>query len=712
MTRRSFSTTALLSLIIFATAAADVLLASPTLLVLQTPHSKLVQGALAEFRIIHNNNNASDSTLHFWPFISDSHSKRASSSSSFVQFGANIPLRASPQAGITSSHNLTFLLPLARTGPLTVFAALLRTPQDNGGSSPTPFSGGTSPFTVGYSLDSVAPANILALSNNISLQVLENPDIARALAKRKQRSKSLASKGKTLKLVIYYELWFTPLNIGQWEYAEAIPLVGRYSSTNIGNVSSSNSSASALFSANRAVLLLHSIWLLLSGIDAISIDWTNNCWNQKTGAFAPPPNVQYILDATRNGLLYMALDPEVSAISPEYSLILGLDNGPICGPEALAGQVNMITELYLLSPVLGQRMMRDHRDGDTTGLPILLILDTGNLHASLMTPQLEDALQKYSATYRWMSTQFQYNHLNEQGFVSWMDGVVNPPATISTGGKKNNGTKIAMTITNAFFAGGGWLGEGAMATNNGATLALEAAHAIRTLLLPQQQQPQKQPPLVFLCQFNEFAGQPNGATGYTDSYNVSLSNDFEPVSRTACGLRRPGDAYCGGDGMRWVNLVSAMSSVVASAGNSNRSSSNLYLVFEDPVPWRSVSAAAAASATTRTTISVVTLGHCDALQAVEFAVKNGTSPSSSHDAPWFVLGRFPAAAARGSNKNRMQFQVDLHSANLVQGEYSTLRVRAASEECTSEVSIVDYNQLSSMSEGPFRSEDQVVFLYA
>jgi len=60
-----------------------------------------------------------------------------------------------------------------------------------------------------------------------------------------------------------------------------------------------------------------------------------------------------------------------------------------------------------------------------------------------------------------------------------------------------------------------------------------------------------------VCQWNEFAGTRNGAKEYADSYNVSLSNDIEPISLTDCGYVRPHDRSCGGWGFFYLNMLSA-----------------------------------------------------------------------------------------------------------------------------------------------------------
>jgi hypothetical protein len=65
------------------------------------------------------------------------------------------------------------------------------------------------------------------------------------------------------------------------------------------------------------------------------------------------------------------------------------------------------------------------------------------------------------------------------------------------------------------------------------------------------------PHFLIVCQWNEFAGAPDGSPSYADSYNVTLSNDIEPTSLTECGHVRQGDAGCGGWGFFYLNLMRA-----------------------------------------------------------------------------------------------------------------------------------------------------------
>lgn len=64
---------------------------------------------------------------------------------------------------------------------------------------------------------------------------------------------------------------------------------------------------------------------------------------------------------------------------------------------------------------------------------------------------------------------------------------------------RSDGSTEALTVTPAFFAGGGWLAPAARAQDRGATLTAEMAVAVKY-----------RPTILLVCQWNEWAGQPDG----------------------------------------------------------------------------------------------------------------------------------------------------------------------------------------------------------
>jgi hypothetical protein len=99
-------------------------------------------------------------------------------------------------------------------------------------------------------------------------------------------------------------------------------------------------------------------------------------------------------------------------------------------------------------------------------------------------------------------------------------GAIDPVPTL-----RPDGSCEAVTVTPAYFADGGWLMPSARGQRRGSTLVAELASAAA-----------RAPSVTLICQWNEWAGQPDGLTsGYVDIYNLTFSNDLEPVSPTECG---------------------------------------------------------------------------------------------------------------------------------------------------------------------------------
>jgi hypothetical protein len=88
------------------------------------------------------------------------------------------------------------------------------------------------------------------------------------------------------------------------------------------------------------------------------------------------------------------------------------------------------------------------------------------------------------------------------------------------------------------------------------------------------------PHFLIVCQWNEFAGAPDGSPSYADSYNVSLSNDMEPTSLTECGHVRKGDRACGGWGFTYLNLLRATVEIF-----NNPDSGSSVIALQEPQPY-------------------------------------------------------------------------------------------------------------------------------
>eukprot|EP00054_Salpingoeca_dolichothecata_P005104 m.33155 g.33155 ORF g.33155 m.33155 type:complete len:511 (-) comp15155_c0_seq1:25-1557(-) len=355
--------------------------------------------------------------------------------------------------------------------------------------------GGT--FPVGQELPSPINSTVLGLSNTI--RVFVAPRVIKP---------PFDTKNKTV--CLDWEPWFTEHNAGNWASNEGIPIVGKYNS----------------FDPN--VLKQHVIWMVDAGVNCILVDWSNNIWNQKhwadRGVYA-----QELINATTFMLDQYTLLRSQGLTTPSVVIMVGLDNGPSEPTTCLQEEIDWMEANYLAN-------YSSSLFAQLHGEPVLVVLDTGGQGPSAQPP-----LHSSRYLIRYMGTQLQSNpRLASLGYWSWMDGSLSPvPAMV-------NGTAEALTVTPAFFAGGGWVAPPAVARHGGSTFTTEMQHA-RALL----------PEFLLICQWNEFAGQPNSAKAWVDSYNATLSNDMEPVSLTECGYRRPNDRTCGGWGFQPLNLIRA-----------------------------------------------------------------------------------------------------------------------------------------------------------
>jgi len=246
---------------------------------------------------------------------------------------------------------------------------------------------------------------------------------------------------------------------------------------------------------------------------------------------------------------------------PKVAIMPGISNGPPATMTALNEQLDWIWQNYVLNP----RFKGLFQDYD--GKPLMIILDTGALGSKkgtaasafrvpffkqtlALSEQELDAFRKAQGpvddskfTIRYMSSQNQVTKHHEFGYWSWMDGQLEPLVTY------NNGKPEAITVTPAFFDTLGWTSAGSYGRRGGTTYLESFNYAI-----------QSKPRVIFLHQFNEFAGQSEGhGLGanhdiYLDEHSIELSDDFEPVSLTAPGSRDSS----GGWGFYYMNVTHAL----------------------------------------------------------------------------------------------------------------------------------------------------------
>jgi hypothetical protein len=311
-----------------------------------------------------------------------------------------------------------------------------------------------------------------------------------------------------------WEPWFTPHN-AEWSTGQAVPLVGRY------------------WSWNHGVTRQHMIWLIESGIDFLVVDWTNHLWGKAHWDERPDATNEIVL-CTTLALETLAELRDEGCPVPKMVIYPGLNNGPETTTEAVSEELAWIHHNYIRNPRFHDLFV------DYLGKPLVMIHNGGGPGwiAAKQQPPVDD---RYF-TIRWQSSQSDSNHLNEQGYWSWMDGSLTPTVT------RFRGEPECLTVCAGLFSGGGWKAPTAYGHRNGWTYVESFKVAM-----------EHRPRFLELHQFNEFAGQPEGGGYgpnhdiYVDSYSSELCDDMEPVSLTAPAYR--GD---GGWGFLFLNLTRAL----------------------------------------------------------------------------------------------------------------------------------------------------------
>lgn len=409
----------------------------------------------------------------------------------------------------SSTANCSLLLPLPLAGVMTVQLAVMSAGRQWCSSKAEGCF-----FPVGTPLPT---AGVLALSNALSV-----PVAARQIVPPPGANASAAC--------IDWEPWFTENNLGGAPWlsrpgAEGVPLVGLYSSF------------------NALVVRMHALWLIEAGINCILVDWSNNLWS-KTPWAQRGVAIQELINSTTFALdQYAQLRAEGLAV-PQAIIMIGYKNGPPADPAALRDEVAWIEANYLAKYGAGSFVQLD-------GQPVLVVLDT----ADSTLPQLNLTT---AFAVRYMATQLQeHPALSPAGWWSWMDGTLQPLPAL-----RRDGSAEALTVTPGFFAQGGWLAPEARGVLGGSTFVFTMQSALA-----------HKPSVLLVCQWNEFAGQPGGPSpgaSFVDSYNLTLTNDMEPVSLSECAYTRPGDQgqlpRCNtGWGMAPLNLLRASLAVYRQA---------------------------------------------------------------------------------------------------------------------------------------------------
>ncbi len=309
-----------------------------------------------------------------------------------------------------------------------------------------------------------------------------------------------------------WEPWFSPSN-ANWSTAQAVPVMGFFHSW------------------DRDVTRQHMIWMVESGVDFLVVDWTNHLWGKEHWN-ERGPHANEILHATQMALDVLAEMRDEGIPVPRVVLYPGLNNGPATTTTAVNEELDWIYHTYVRNPRFAGLFL------EYLEKPLVIIHNGGGPKAL----DGQEPIDEEQFTVRWHSSQHDTNHLNEEGYWSWMDGSLEPMLTTYEGEPE------ALTVSVAFFDGRGWTGPGAFGRRNGWTYVESFRSALR-----------HRPKFIEIHQFNEFAGQMEGqgygpdGDLYGDSYSVELSDDIEPVSLSAPGYR--GD---GGWGYLYLNLTRAL----------------------------------------------------------------------------------------------------------------------------------------------------------
>ena len=336
---------------------------------------------------------------------------------------------------------------------------------------------------------------------------------------------------------LQYETWFTPGNAGSWETAEALPVLGKYSSF------------------DATVMRKHEAWFEDLSINWLLLDWSNMLWmkpewEKHQGASHELEKSTALLFNTYGQLEKEGKHP------PKLVIMVSLQNGPLVprAVERLNGILAWAKKNFLANPEYKDLWLYYH------GKPLLTILlftadpcgDSKKLIAA--TP-----LQTQDWTVRWMGSELQNNHAERCGMWSWMDGPIRQIVTRSGGAAE----ETVVTPASFTFPGKGWRHPSAIGRDHGSPYLQSWKVAFES-----------KPKFIQIHQWNEFAGAKEGqgfpsdywgassdanAAGqrpsevYGDEYNLELSDDIEPVQMDKCAYRG-----CGGWGYYYMNLTKAI----------------------------------------------------------------------------------------------------------------------------------------------------------
>lgn len=321
---------------------------------------------------------------------------------------------------------------------------------------------------------------------------------------------------------MHYEPWFTPHNIS-WKYAEATPILGKYSSYDV------------------AVIRKHEAWFEDLGIDWLMVDWSNMLWlkpsweSQRGGVRELEQTTKLLLDT------YAELQKN-GRHPPKIVLLLALQNGlPVANSvQRLNKVIGWINTHYLADSRYENLWLK------VDGKPLLAIWYSPYDACKKLLELLEEHhLAAGNWTVRYVNQQLQISHTQACGMWSWIDGTIRQQVTY------RNGKPEHVVVTDACFPPEGWLSPKATAKDNGMPYLESWKMAFET-----------RPEFISLNQWNGFTGERKGhGYGpehhiYLDEYSAQLSDDLEPTKLGVCGYRG-----CDGWGYYYFNLTKALISL-------------------------------------------------------------------------------------------------------------------------------------------------------
>lgn len=306
------------------------------------------------------------------------------------------------------------------------------------------------------------------------------------------------------------------------------------------------------------ILKKHEEWFEYLGIDWLVLDWTNfliakTPWEEHRDATGEAEETTKLVFKTYRQLeLEGKHPPKLVFMMPLFKSAATI---PI-GIKRMNAVVEWADKSFLNNPDFRSQLL------EVDGKPLMLLPWWGaNVHTSGMTcadlAKLTDQIPAPRWTVRWMGTQMDDSHVDECGYWSWMDGTIRQKVTFKNGAPEVTDVTPS-TFPFAFTEAGlklrsGWLDPHAVGRDHGAPYLESWKVAF-----------ENRPRFLQIHQWNEFAGQPDGAgmgegvkkKVFGDEYSLDLSDDLEPTRIDGCGFRG-----CGGWGYYYMNLTKALISL-------------------------------------------------------------------------------------------------------------------------------------------------------